>query len=153
MVKAECGCPCLRHLTTACSLPKALTVDLYVACAPCSPFSNARAERQVTHPSLHKDYNVLFGDHGSVISSLQVVLPHRWLSESVEGFGQAYSQSDCRTALQDLETAVSQISRADGSQHFTGFAILVVKGQIWINVKRVRFYPYLLILDLARYPT
>ena len=138
-MKAECSSSCRRHPGGHCALPAPLTVDLFVACAPCNPYSVARAERQVSHPTLHKEYDVLFGDSGSVVATLKLVLPFRWVSESVEGFGQAYSPTDCNTGLADLENSIFEIRRPDGEQHFVGFGVLQVKGQMWINVRRVRF--------------
>ena len=78
------------------------------------------------------------GDAGSVVSLTKLVLPHRLFVENVEGVMKAYSKTDPDTAYGVFEDAMRAVRRPDGSQHFTGIAIISFQASVWVKCSRYR---------------
>ena len=123
----------------SCCLPPPLFLDMLVICAPCQPYTVASNKRFNVHPEKHSLFGTLYGDAGSCISMCRRLLPHRFISENVDGISKSFSRADPDTALDKFTEHLSNsVRREDGSQHFTGIAVIGLNATNFISQNRYR---------------
>ena len=102
---------CIKHPErglVGCALP--INVDLFVACAPCQPYSMQRNGVGATSPEQHPSYSSLWGAEGSVLSLLSRVKPQVLITENVTGF----DSNDRKRQLIEAVLAVKDDKEAPG---------------------------------------
>jgi hypothetical protein len=135
--KEELGGNCMRNSDPDHScrrMHEPLSLDLFIVCTPCPPFSTWRSERHSSNPRKHPQFKVTFGETGSAVSSLELHQPHRAIGEQVKGFGMRFSTWDDTTGLEKLESHVLSIKRSDGTLHFDVFSPLSAFGTSTVSV-------------------
>ena len=91
-------------------------------------------------PKTHDDYNVTFGDIGSILTSCKQLQADYFTMEQVEGFAKPYATDNLRTPLEDFQSALMDIdSRSDiATKLYTGFGVLVLEPSPFIKMRRTR---------------
>ena len=130
----ELDLPCPRHrgqsgTSPECKLPA--HTDIFIACAPCQPYSLQRAGSGPKKPCDHQAFDSLWGKTGSVLSTLARARPKVFVSENVIGF------QDFR---RDLISAVMSIKDPETDEpHFHSAACITLDSAKWITASRPRF--------------
>ena len=135
--QAEQSKPCSIHPSSeSCTMAPDGSVDVYIACAPCQPYSGLRADDTPVHE--HIGFGVLFGREGSVLSQVRRLLPLVFVTEQVTRFnvcpkGASESPKDAfvREAL--------AITRPDGSPHFSSYVMFCMDSGLFLEGSRPRF--------------
>jgi hypothetical protein len=124
-------------------------VDVYVACAPCQPYSDLRSHGGSVQD--HPGYGVCFAEYGSVLSHVRTLLPSVFLTEQVKGFGRPRkSKAGTGPSPQDaFIAAMLEIKRADGSEHFSSYMTMPMDSGKFVEGSRPRFFGRLCLCSRA----
>jgi site-specific DNA-cytosine methylase len=136
--EAEAEKGCLHHPGEhSCALRPPSSVDIWLACPPCQPYSGMRSAGGAAED--HEGFKVCFGETGSVISHLKLLLPSVFVAEQVEGFAKPRKNLHGISPKEAFCTQVLGIQRPDGARHFVGYMVLDMNSSYFLEGSRPRF--------------
>ena len=134
---------CTRHQKT-CSVSMKEEQDCFSGGSPCQPFSDQRGDRHSRSCVDHPLFSATFGDssdseNGGVIASLDRQKPKGGILEQVSGFAKNDSKLE-ETPLNLFLHKLKSIKNSEGGQLYTGFVVLQMTPEAWVDLRRERIF-------------